>query len=183
MKIYTHTGDDGTTSLAGGRRVSKFCPRVEAYGSVDELIAWVGLLRSYKENDDRKDFLIYLQDQLMNCAYSLASDPLNPKLKNLLPDPHCIKKIEAEIDKMEAEMPPLKSFILPGGNIPAANCNIIRCVCRRAERNVLRLKNTEEIPGIIIELLNRLSDYFFVLCRKISYECDNEEIKWPDKDV
>jgi cob(I)alamin adenosyltransferase len=183
MKIYTHTGDDGTTSLAGGRRVSKYCPRVEAYGSVDELIAWVGLLRSQKEISDRNDFLIYLQDQLMICAAALANDPLNPKLNIHLPELQCIEKVEAAIDKMAAEMPPLNSFILPGGNIPAANCNITRCVCRRAERNVLRLKETEEIPGIIIELLNRLSDYFFILSRKISYDLDNKEIKWPKKDM
>ena len=183
MKIYTHTGDDGTTSLAGGRRVNKHCPRVEAYGSVDELIAWVGLLRGHKENSDRCDFLVYIQNQLMVCAAVLSNDPLNSNPKIILPDPECIMKVEAEIDKIVKELPALNSFILPGGNIPASNSNITRCVCRRVERNVLRLRDTEEIPGIIIEFLNILSDYFFVLSRKISFDLDNEEVKWPARDI
>jgi cob(I)alamin adenosyltransferase len=179
MKIYTHTGDDGTTSLSGGKRVLKTSPKVEAYGSVDELIAWVGLLRSYPENSSRKEFLVYIQDQLMKCAATLSGDPENKMRKILLPDSDCIIKVESEIDRMTQTLPALNSFILPGGNIAVANCNIARCVCRRAERNVLRLKDFEEIPPIIPELLNRLSDYFFVLSRKLSLELDNEEIKWP----
>jgi cob(I)alamin adenosyltransferase len=178
MKIYTLTGDDGTTSLSGGRRVPKHSLRVEAYGSVDELIAWIGLLRDHKENIERKEFLIYIQNQLMRSAAGLAYDSLNSNSREILPDQDCIALIEKEIDNMEASLEPLKNFILPGGNIAVSHCHIARCVCRRAERAVLRLNETEGSPELIIKLLNRLSDFLFVLSRKISKESDIEEIKW-----
>jgi cob(I)alamin adenosyltransferase len=179
MKIYTLTGDDGTTSLSGGRRIPKHDARVEAYGSVDELIAWIGLLRSQPENNSRKDFLVYIQDQLMATAAVLASDPENPSGKTLLPGSDCVAIVETEIDKIEIELPPIHSFVLPGGNIVVSHCHIARCVCRRAERSVIRLKATEYVPEIVLKFLNRLSDYLFVLSRKICIELDNEEIKWP----
>jgi cob(I)alamin adenosyltransferase len=179
MKIYTLTGDDGTTSLSGGKRVPKHCLRVEAYGSVDELISWVGLLRSLPENNKRKDFLIYIQDQLMASAAALATDINNQGSKTVLPVTGCVEAVEAEIDKMEAELSPAGSFILPGGNIIVSYCHITRCVCRRTERSLLRLKGTEFTPEIVLKFLNRLSDYLFVLSRKLSLELDNEEIKWP----
>jgi cob(I)alamin adenosyltransferase len=179
MKIYTLTGDDGTTSLSGGRRVPKHSIRVEAYGSVDELIAWIGLLRACKENSERKELLIYIQDQLMRCAAGLASDPEESKIKKTLPDVDSISVIEKEIDKMEESLPPLKNFILPGGNIPVSYCHIARCVCRRAERTVLKLNEVEGAPEVINKFLNRLSDFLFVLSRKVALELDNEEIKWP----
>jgi len=105
MKIYTLTGDDGTTSLMGGRRVPKHSDRVEAYGSVDELIAWIGLLRDHKENQSRKEVLIYIQNQLMKCAAALATDTENPECKIILPDPDCLPVIEKEIDLMEESLP------------------------------------------------------------------------------
>jgi len=178
MKIYTLTGDDGTTSLSGGRRVPKHSIRVEAYGSVDELIAWIGLLRDHKENQKRKELLIYVQNQLMKCAAALASDSKNPNSRKILPDPECISVIEKEIDIMEETLPPLNNFILPGGNILVSYCHIARCVCRRAERAVLRLNKTEESPEIVNKFLNRLSDFLFVLSRKIALDIDIEEIKW-----
>ena len=178
MKIYTLTGDDGTTSLSGGRRVPKHSLRVEAYGSVDELIAWIGLLRSYRENRERKELLIYIQDQLMRCAAGLASDPENRNSKKILPDSDSITVLEKEIDKMEDSLPPLKNFILPGGNILVSYCHIARCVCRRAERTVLKLNEAERSPVVINKFLNRLSDFLFVLSRKISLDLGNEEIKW-----
>lgn len=178
MKIYTLTGDDGTTSLSGGRRVPKHSLRVEAYGSVDELIAWIGLLRSYKENIERKELLIYIQDQLMRCAAGLAADPENRNSKKIFPDADSITLIEKEIDNMEDSLPPLKNFILPGGNILVSYCHIARCVCRRAERTVLKLNETERSPEVINKFLNRLSDFLFVLSRKISLELGNEEIRW-----
>jgi cob(I)alamin adenosyltransferase len=178
MKIYTLTGDDGTTSLSGGRRVPKHSIRVEAYGSVDELIAWIGLLRDHKENLIRKELLIYIQSQLMICAASLAYDQDNSNSRRLLPDKDCTSIIEKEIDKMEENLPPLKNFILPGGNILVSYCHIARCVCRRAERAVLRLNEAEVSPEIVNKFLNRLSDYLFVLSRKIALELDTEEIKW-----
>ena len=178
MKIYTLTGDDGTTSLSGGRRVPKHSVRVEAYGSIDELIAWIGLLRDHKENIKRKDILIYIQSQLMRCAASLAYDSQSSVSKEILPEKDCFSLIEKEIDKMEDTLPPLKNFVLPGGNILVSYCHITRCVCRRAERAVLRLNEVEKTPEIVTKFLNRLSDFLFVLSRKISVELDGEEIKW-----
>jgi cob(I)alamin adenosyltransferase len=178
MKIYTLTGDDGTTSLSGGRRVPKHSLRVEAYGSVDELIAWIGLLRDYKENASRKGMLIYIQDQLMRCAAGLAYDSENSRSREILPVTECIAVLEKEIDRMEESLIPLRNFILPGGSIVVSHCHIARCVCRRAERAVLRLNEAEGSPEIIIKFLNRLSDFLFVLSRKIGLETDSEEVKW-----
>lgn len=179
MKIYTRTGDDGTTSLAGGTRVAKFHPRVEAYGSVDELISWIGLLRSCQVNERRQGILIYIQDQLMYCAAILASAPEKKSRKKIIMDNDSPARLEREIDKMEKKLTPLKNFILPGGDVFVSYCHIARCVCRRAERSVLRLDQTEKIPEIISKFLNRLSDYLYVLSRSMSLELDNEEIRWP----
>jgi cob(I)alamin adenosyltransferase len=178
MKIYTLTGDDGTTSLSGGRRIPKHSLRVEAYGSIDELITWFGLLRDHIENLKRRELLIYIQDQLMRCAAALAYDRENIYSKKVLPDPEAISVLEKEIDSMEETLPPLSYFILPGGNVLVSYCHITRCVCRRAERAVLRFKETEESPAIVNKFLNRLSDYLYVLSRKITLELDIEEIKW-----
>lgn len=178
MKIYTLTGDDGTTSLSGGRRVPKHSARVEAYGSVDELIAWIGLLSDYSGNQKRSEILIYIQNQLMRCAAGLAWDSNNPNSKKILPEEDCFLTLEREIDSMEEKLPALRNFILPGGNILVSYCHIARCVCRRAERSVLRLNQSEESPAIVNKFLNRLSDYLFVLARTIGKELDCEEIKW-----
>jgi cob(I)alamin adenosyltransferase len=176
MRIYTRTGDDGNTSLTGGRRVPKHHLRIEAYGSIDELISWIGLLRDFRENDTRREILIYIQDQLMKCAATLADEKDNGKSKKYFPDLTCISAIEDEIDKMEVNLPAMKNFILPGGHMLVSYCHIARCVCRRAERTVLRLNNAEKVPDIISKFLNRLSDYLFVLSRIISLELDIEEI-------
>jgi len=178
MNIYTLTGDDGTTSLAGGRRVPKHSLRVEAYGSVDELIAWIGLLRDHKENLERRELLIFVQSQLMLCAAALATDSENPGVKLILPEQGCLKVLEIEIDKMEESLSPLRNFLLPGGSVLVSYCHIARCVCRRAERAVLRMNISEKSPQLVTKFLNRLSDYLFVLSRKISLELGNEEIKW-----
>jgi cob(I)alamin adenosyltransferase len=178
MKIYTRSGDDGYTSLRGGRRVPKSHAHIEALGSMDELIAWIGLLRSYKENENRNAILVYIQDQLMSSAASLTYDVENPTGNQVLPDADCITRLEQEIDRMDASLPELKSFILPGGNIVVSHCHIARCVCRRTESAIIRLYDSEYLPRIITEFLNRLSDYLFVLARLISLELDNEEIKW-----
>jgi cob(I)alamin adenosyltransferase len=178
MKIYTLTGDDGTTSLAGGRRVQKHSQRVEAYGTVDELIAWIGLLRDHRENHERRELLIYIQSQLMSCAAALATDNENPPADVILPEPGCLSILETEIDKMEESLSPLRNFLLPGGTLLVSYCHIARCVCRRAERAVLRLNISEKSPEIVTKFLNRLSDYLYVLSRKISLELEAEEIKW-----
>jgi len=178
MKIYTHTGDDGFTSLSGGERIPKYHPRVEAYGSVDEVIAWVGLLRSCVENVSRKEILLYIQDQLMKCSATLATRDKKGGKPEFLPEKDCVEKLEHEIDMMEEHLPSLKNFILPGGNIAVSYCHIARCVCRRAERATLNLNKTEKIPDIVYKFLNRLSDYLFVLGRLISKELDIQEINW-----
>ncbi len=167
------------TSILGGRRIKKHHNRIEAYGSVDELIAWIGLLRDNKANFRRNDFMVRIQDQLMLCAAALASDPENLNNKKYTPDVDCVIGLEKEIDRMEETLPPLNNFILPGGNVLVSYCHIARCVCRRAERSVLRLNETEAVPEIVLKFLNRLSDYLFVLSRKIGSELDIEEIKWP----
>lgn len=178
MKIYTRTGDDGTTSLSGGKRIPKHHIRIEAYGSVDELISWIGLLRDDKQNRKRKKFLKNIQHQLMMCAAALATDDKNSVSGSKLPDPGSVSAIELEIDKMEKKLKPLDGFILPGGNKLVSYCHIARCVCRRAERDVLKLNQTEPIPEIIPIFLNRLSDFLFVLARRICLELDIEEIRW-----
>ncbi len=178
MKIYTRTGDDGNTSLAGGERVPKYHIRVEAYGTIDELISWIGLLADYRENYNRKDFLKYIQDQLMRIAATIASDPKKAEKSKYLPEPDCVSKIENEIDKTEEYLKPINNFILPGGNILVSYCHIARCVCRRAERRVIEASKKEIIPEIIIIFLNRLSDYLYVLSRKLNLDLDNEEVRW-----
>jgi cob(I)alamin adenosyltransferase len=178
MKIYTRTGDDGTTSLSGGRRLSKTDLRIEAYGTVDELISWIGLMRGDSANMERNEILVFIQDQLMRSAAGLAWDITNPASRNIVPDPDCSTVLEREIDEMESKLQPLRSFILPGGKAAAAHCHIARTVCRRAERAVLRLNEKEETPEVIRKFLNRLSDYLFVLGRLVALEIENEEIKW-----
>lgn len=174
MKIYTHTGDDGTTSLSGGERVPKYHLRVEAYGSVDEVIAWIGLIRGNRVNEKRSEILLYIQDQLMRCAATLSARDHNGKTTQFLPEASSVERIEHEIDRMEEQLTPLRNFILPGGNDLVSFCHIARCVCRRAERSVLRLNETEKTPDIVYKFLNRLSDYLFVLARMISKELDNQ---------
>jgi cob(I)alamin adenosyltransferase len=178
MKIYTRTGDDGTTSLAGGRRVPKYHLRIEACGSVDEVLSWIGLIRDFRENSGRRDTLIYIQDQLMRCAVTLATEKADKKKDDRLPEKTSISFLENEIDRMEAKLPPIRNFILPGGSVLVSYCNIARSVCRRAERSVVELKNSEDVPEIVPEFINRLSDYLFVLSRLISLELDNKEITW-----
>lgn len=178
MKIYTRTGDDGNTSLSGGKRIPKHHIRVEAFGTVDELISWIGLLRDQPENNPYKEFLLFLQNQLMKCAAALARDNCETIDPKLLPGPDSIETIENEIDKLDAVLNPLRSLIIPGGNTVVSYCHIARCVCRRAERAVLRLNVAEEIPLIIPVFLNRLADYLFILSRKISLDLDIEDVKW-----
>jgi cob(I)alamin adenosyltransferase len=178
MKIYTFTGDDGSTSLSGGRRVPKYSLRVEAYGTIDELIAWIGLIRVRTSDPERAETLLYIQDQLMRCAAALSYDISNNTGRKVIPEMNCTEIIEKAIDKMEGKLTPLKNFILPGGHEMATFCHIARCVCRRAERSVVELKATEGSPEIVNIILNRLSDYLFVLARLINLESGNEEVKW-----
>ena len=177
FKIYTKTGDSGETGLFGGARVPKNHIRVEAYGTVDELNAYIGLLRDLVETPQYKTVLKAIQDRLFTIGASLASDPSKPMMTpDLLPED--IELIENQIDTMEADLPMLKNFILPGGHQTVSFCNVARTVCRRAERLVVALDLVEKIDPLSIKYLNRLSDYLFVLGRKVGRDLGAEEIIW-----
>lgn len=178
MKIYTKTGDDGTTSLAGGSRLPKHSPRIEAYGTVDELISWMGLISALPGNSERSALIVEIQSKLMHCAALLSAGPGARIEKMIAPDNNDIGLLEKEIDKMESGLEPLTSFILPGGSTSVANIHIGRCVCRRAERSILRLAERDEVNPAIIKYINRLSDYLFVLARKVASEAGIEQPKW-----
>ena len=180
MKVYTKTGDKGTTSLVGGKRVPKNHPRVEAYGTVDELISYIGVIRTYEIDSYYKDILYKVQDRLMVCAALLASDGSSKTLPEIKDED--ITLLEREIDNMETALPQLQYFILPGGNQATSFCHVARSVCRRAERSSIGLTDEFEIPENIIRYLNRLSDYLFVLSRKLSKDMNVEEVYWiPEK--
>lgn len=178
MKIYTKSGDKGTTSLIGGKRVPKHHIRIEAYGTVDELTSWIGLIRDYEIDENTKSTLIKIQNHLMICASLLATE-LDDQLNNL-PQLYNddIELLETEIDKMEQNLEPLKMFILPGGSKIVSFCHIARTVCRRAERITIKLSDIEEISDLVISYLNRLSDFLFVLSRKFAKDFNAEETAW-----
>jgi cob(I)alamin adenosyltransferase len=181
MKIYTKTGDKGTTSLISGRRVSKANLRIESYGTVDELNSYIGMLRDQKELAHRKEILIEIQDRLFTIGSLLASDP---KKASHIPIPQIdetdITDLEVAIDVMNEELPPMTHFILPGGHQAVSFCHLARTVCRRAERRCIELHTSEDeqIDEIIIRYMNRLSDYIFVLSRMTSHEVKADEIAW-----
>lgn len=181
MKIYTKTGDKGTTALFGGKRVSKADLRIETYGTVDELNAYVGLVRDQLVNENRKPILVEIQDRLFTIGSILATEPGNTKVKvpSLLQDD--IAVLEKEIDFMDAQLPAMKSFVLPGGHQSVSFCHVARTVCRRAERLVIALDATEKTDALVIQYLNRLSDYLFMLSRKMSAELGAEETPWKPK--
>ena len=176
MKIYTRTGDEGMTSIIGGKRLPKHHPRIEAYGTLDELIAWIGLLRGADQKCIPVEELIGIQSVLMTCCMIVASEAVNEVSAGVRADD--IQILENSIDIMQSRLPELKNFILPGGNQNASFCNIARCVCRRAERSLLRLNEKEKISPQVIKYVNRLSDYLFVLTRCLIYDSGNEEVKW-----
>src|SRR5262249_38901438 len=166
-KIYTKTGDKGTTSLIGGTKVPKSHLRIESYGTVDELNSYIGLCKDLLSDEQGKAILLEIQDRLFTIGSSLASDPVKePKMK--IPDlkESDITLLEQEIDRMNEAIPPMKNFILPGGHPTLSHLHIARCVCRRAERCCVRLElENQEVEPITIKYLNRLSDYLFVLSR------------------
>lgn len=185
MKIYTKTGDKGTTALFGGTRVPKHHLRIESYGTVDELNSHIGLVRDQEMHSDYKDCLTNIQDRLFTVGAILATDPEKATLKNgkaRLNIPKIsvkdIETLEQEIDKMNESLPPMTNFVLPGGHQTVSFCHIARCVCRRAERLASHLHSIEPFQEETLMYLNRLSDYLFVLARKLSYDLQAEEIKW-----
>lgn len=181
MKIYTKTGDSGTTSLLGGARVSKAHLRIDAYGTVDELNSFLGLLRDQPVNENRKDILKEIQDRLFTLGAELASEPGKENI--VKPDliDSDIQLLENEMDAMEGDLAPLKNFILPGGHPSISYAHIARTICRRAERICIALSEESPVAPIVIQYLNRLSDYFFMLGRKMAKELNIEEVKWEPR--
>lgn len=185
MKIYTKKGDTGTTQLIGGMRVPKHHHRIEAYGTVDELNSFIGLVRDQEIKDNHKKILIEIQDRLFTIGSSLATDTehAGEKTKERIPVLHesDIELLEKEMDRMDEILPEMKSFVLPGGHTTVSYCHIARCVCRRAERLATALSENEFVEPLVLKYLNRLSDYLFVLCRMLTQELKAEETPWKPR--
>ena len=178
MKIYTKTGDKGQTSLFGGKRVAKHHIRIAAYGTVDELNSYIGLIRDQEIAQESIKTLIEIQDRLFTMGSILATENGNTKVKVPLLINANVTFLENEIDKMNEQLPEMRSFVLPGGHTTVSFCHIARCVCRRAERMASQLAEIETVDELVIVYLNRLSDYLFVLARKIAKEKGIEETPW-----
>jgi len=183
MKIYTKTGDEGFTSLYGGKRVTKNHARIEAYGTIDELNAFLGLLRDQEISKHHKIFLLQVQTELFSIGAIMATPNDNKKRLNIQKvKPEQIEGLELEIDRMDEELPQMTHFILPGGHPIVSYCHVARTICRRAERLAYELNHFEPLEAEVLKYLNRLSDYLFVLARKLTLENRVEEIKWiPEK--
>jgi len=189
MKVYTKTGDKGTTALFGGTRVPKHHIRIESYGTIDELNSHIGLIRDQDINQNYKQTLEKIQDRLFTVGAILATAPDKAILKNgkeRLNIPKIseadIQFLENEIDSMESELEPMTHFVLPGGHTTVSYCHIARCVCRRAERLSAHLHEMEPFEDNVLAYINRLSDYLFVLARKLSKDLHANEVKWiPEK--
>ena len=179
MKIYTKTGDDGTTGLIGGSRVKKYDLRLEAYGTIDELNAAIGVIRSSKLPDNVVGILNKIQNKLFNIGSLLASDEKGEAFtSNLAITEENIKDLEHAIDEYQEQLPELTHFVLPGGNFSSAQCHVARTVCRRAERRILEFAEHSKVHNEILIYINRLSDFLFVLSRKLAYDNDIEEVVW-----
>ncbi|RIV19258.1 cob(I)yrinic acid a,c-diamide adenosyltransferase [Fibrisoma montanum] len=179
MKIYTKTGDKGFTGLIGGRRVSKADLRIDAYGTVDELNAWIGLVRDQPVNSERKAFLKEIQDRLFTIGSELATDP-DKAPKRAMPAiiDQDVTQLEQAMDQMDTLLPELRAFVLPGGHESVSYCHLARTVCRRAERLVISLNEEIPVDELVLQFLNRLSDYLFVLSRLMAHELSAEEVTW-----
>ncbi len=179
--IYTRTGDGGKTSLVGGTRVPKTHVRLEAYGTVDELNSFLGLLAARLPDGEDKAFVQWIQDTLFVVGSYLATDGEKTELRKAsIVTPEQVEKMEREIDRLDSLLPPLKAFVLPGGDEVAALCHVCRTVCRRAERRILALAEEVPVSGELLAYINRLSDYLFVLSRKINQDNKKEEIFWQN---
>lgn len=178
MKVYTKKGDKGTTSLIGGTRVPKHSLRIESYGTVDELNSYIGLIRDQEIHPDYKSQLIEIQDRLFTIGSSLAADPHKSKMK--LPDllESDVQFLEDKMDEMDSFLPEMRFFVLPGGHTTVSYCHLARCVCRRAERITTNLQENEFVAPIVLQYLNRLSDYLFVMGRKLAQDLGAEEQPW-----
>ena len=178
MKVYTKKGDKGTTQLIGGKRVPKNHDRIDAYGTVDELNSYMGLLRDQSVRKETHELIITIQNKLFTIGALLANQDDNNKMKLPLIEEKDVTQLENEIDKMNESLPEMRSFILPGGHTTVSFCHIARCVCRRAERLTIQIDENVLQVEIILKYLNRLSDYLFVLSRYLSKNLDATEIPW-----
>lgn len=178
MKIYTKKGDDGKTSLIGGTRVSKSDSRIEAYGTVDELNSYIGWVRDLAVKNDHKEILLEIQDRLFTIGSLLAADPVKSKMDLPKLNEKDVTYLEEKIDEMNAQLPEMKSFILPGGHPAVSCCHVARCICRRAERVTVFLSEHSPVDKLIVIYLNRLSDFLFVLARIFIKEFKAEEKPW-----
>lgn len=180
MKIYTKRGDKGQTSLIGGDRVPKHNIRIEAYGTIDELNSYIGILRSFVNDDINTGVLPEIQDRLFTIGSLLASAPgskmIVPDVKN-----EDTELLENAIDKMNAELPELRSFVLPAGSLEVAHCHVARCICRRAERLIVHLDEIQDVEPIVLQYINRLSDYLFVVGRYTAKMQGVEEVSWKPR--
>jgi cob(I)alamin adenosyltransferase len=181
VKIYTRTGDQGLTSLIGGTRVPKSSLRIEAYGTVDELNSWVGLVRDQDVNQPHRTLLKHVQDRLFTIGATLASDPERSRMQ--LPDllDSDVTELEQEMDRLNEVLPELRNFILPGGHPAVSHAHVARCVCRRAERLAIALREDSFVPDLVVQYLNRLSDYLFVLARWMAQALGAEEVTWQPR--
>lgn len=183
MKIYTKTGDKGKTSLIGGTKVSKSHLRIETYGTVDELNSWLGLVNDHMTEPEVKTFIKYIQDRLFTIGALLATDP-DKGTKMKIPDLHeeDVKLLENKMDEMDAVLPEMKFFIIPGGHVAVSHCHIARCVCRRAERLCVEMQEQDAfVEPLVLQYLNRLSDYLFMLARYVGHQLQVEEIPWKPR--
>jgi cob(I)alamin adenosyltransferase len=182
MKIYTKTGDTGLTSLIGGSRVPKSSLRIDCYGTVDELNSYIGMLRDQEVNAPRRAFLKEIQDRLFTIGSHLATDP-SQEARKRLPDLHAadVDLLETAMDDMNDVLAPLREFVLPGGHPAVSFGHVARCVCRRAERLAVHLREESAVEDLVIMYLNRLSDYLFVLSRAMAYDLGVEEVTWKPR--
>ncbi|MBV6653397.1 MAG: cob(I)yrinic acid a,c-diamide adenosyltransferase [Mameliella sp.] len=180
FKIYTKTGDAGTTGLFGGKRLPKNHLRIEAYGTVDELNAHIGMVRDQLSEANVRTLLKSIQDRLFTIGANLASDPdKDMAVPDILPED--IETLEQAMDEMDTVLPELKNFILPGGHMAVSSAHIARCVCRRAERLVVALSQDSWVEPVVLKYLNRLSDYLFVLGRYIGQLKGVDEVAWAPR--
>ena len=177
--IYTRTGDKGKTSVVGGTRVSKTHVRLEAYGTVDELNSQLGLLYTYLAEEDDRKLILWVQHKLFSVGSYLATDQNNTTLRieSQIADED-ILRLERSIDEVDGQLPPLKAFVIPGGSRGSAVCHVCRTICRRAERRILAMAEKHEVAENVSAFVNRLSDYLFVLARKMNLLSQVDEIYW-----
>ena len=178
MKIYTKTGDKGRTSLIGGKRVPKYNKRIEAYGTIDELNSYMGLIRDLVEDKEIKILISDIQSKLMHASSVLATETEETQKKYAKIIETDINTLEKEIDRMNNELPALTKFILPGGHQTVSHCHIARTICRRAERYIVEVADNDYVDELVVKYVNRLSDYLFTLARYMSNKLGADEIEW-----